>query len=108
MEANASSITLLMFAWISCRGPPRDFDGDRPRFGDRDGYRGGPRAAPGDFGGEKGGAPAEFQPSFRVIDSFFEVEHTNLNSVLSGMKFFYVHPKLSTLQRLKYLQTHLY
>ena len=24
------------------------------------------RGAPGDFGGDKGGAPAEFQPSFRV------------------------------------------
>ncbi|GFP81016.1 40S ribosomal protein s10, partial [Phtheirospermum japonicum] len=48
------------------RGPPR-FDGDRPRFGgDRDGYRGGPRAPPGEFGGEKGGAPAEYQPAFRV------------------------------------------
>ncbi|XP_047065921.1 40S ribosomal protein S10-1 [Lolium rigidum] len=46
------------------RGPPR-FEGDRPRFGDRDGYRAGPRGAPGDFAGEKGGAPAEFQPSFR-------------------------------------------
>ncbi|XP_022764428.1 40S ribosomal protein S10-1-like [Durio zibethinus] len=46
------------------RGPPR-FEGDRPRFGDRDGYRGGPRG--GDFGGggDKGGAPADFQPSFR-------------------------------------------
>ncbi|CAI0546483.1 unnamed protein product [Linum tenue] len=41
--------------------------GDRPRFGDRDGYRGGPRGG-GDFaGGEKGGAPADFQPSFRVM-----------------------------------------
>ncbi|KAK1670623.1 hypothetical protein QYE76_058782 [Lolium multiflorum] len=46
------------------RGPPR-FEGDRPRFGDRDGYRAGPRGAPGDFAGDKGGAPAEFQPSFR-------------------------------------------
>ncbi|KAK6925871.1 Plectin/S10, N-terminal [Dillenia turbinata] len=46
------------------RGPPR-FDGDRPRFGDRDGYRAGPRGPPGEFGGEKGGAPADFQPSFR-------------------------------------------
>ncbi|URD73039.1 40S ribosomal protein S10 [Musa troglodytarum] len=47
------------------RGPPR-FEGDRPRFGDRDGYRGGPRPGgpPGD-GGDKGGAPPEFQPSFR-------------------------------------------
>lgn len=42
------------------RGPPRS-DGDRPRFGDRDGYRGGPRG-----GDEKGGAPADFQPSFQV------------------------------------------
>ncbi|KAM3355034.1 hypothetical protein ACQJBY_025664 [Aegilops geniculata] len=46
------------------RGPPR-FEGDRPRYGDRDGYRGGPRGAPGDFAGEKGGAPAEYQPAFR-------------------------------------------
>ncbi|XP_064950186.1 small ribosomal subunit protein eS10z-like [Musa acuminata AAA Group] len=47
------------------RGPPR-FEGDRPRFGDRDGYRGGPRGGPpGDFGSDKGGAPPEFQPSFR-------------------------------------------
>jgi hypothetical protein len=52
------------------RGPPR-FEGER-RFGDRDGYRGGPRGAPGDFAGEKGGAPAEFQPSFRVINYLLE------------------------------------
>lgn len=45
------------------RGPPR-FEGDRPRFGDRDGYRGGPRGPPGEFG-DKGGAPADYQPSFR-------------------------------------------
>ncbi|XP_077241162.1 small ribosomal subunit protein eS10z-like [Tasmannia lanceolata] len=46
------------------RGPPR-FEGDRPRFGgDRDGYRGGPRGGQGEFG-DKGGAPPEFQPSFR-------------------------------------------
>ncbi|KAG6526373.1 hypothetical protein ZIOFF_016356 [Zingiber officinale] len=47
------------------RGPPR-FEGDRPRFGDRDGYRGGPRPGgpPGELG-DKGGAPPEFQPSFR-------------------------------------------
>ncbi|ERM96440.1 40S ribosomal protein S10-1 [Amborella trichopoda] len=45
------------------RGPPR-FDGERPRFGDRDGYRGGPRGPPGEFG-DKEGAPPEFQPSFR-------------------------------------------
>ncbi|GLJ23889.1 hypothetical protein SUGI_0453970 [Cryptomeria japonica] len=47
------------------RGPPR-FEGDRPRFGDREGYRGGPpRGGPGEFG-EKGGAPAEYQPQFRA------------------------------------------
>lgn len=46
------------------RGPPR-FEGDRPRFGDRDGYRAGPRGPPGEFGGEKGGAPADYQPAFR-------------------------------------------
>ncbi|KAJ4880387.1 40S ribosomal protein S10-1 [Raphanus sativus] len=44
------------------RGPPR-FEGDRPRYGDRDGYRAGPRG--GDVGGEKGGAPADYQPSFQ-------------------------------------------
>ncbi|KAG9149158.1 hypothetical protein Leryth_003162 [Lithospermum erythrorhizon] len=43
------------------RGPPR-FDGDRPRFGDREGYRRG--GAPGGEG-EKGGAPADYQPAFR-------------------------------------------
>lgn len=48
-----------------CSGPPR-FEGDRPRFGDRDGYRAGPRGPPGEFGGEKGGAPADYQPAFRV------------------------------------------
>ncbi|KAJ3675158.1 hypothetical protein LUZ60_004200 [Juncus effusus] len=47
------------------RGPAR-FEGDRPRFGgDRDGYRGAPRGGQGEFGGEKSGAPADFQPSFR-------------------------------------------
>ncbi|PPD80888.1 hypothetical protein GOBAR_DD22184 [Gossypium barbadense] len=45
------------------RGPPRFGDGER-RFGDRDGYRGGPRGG-GDFG-DKGGAPADYQPSFRL------------------------------------------
>ncbi|KAM7257783.1 hypothetical protein ACFE04_013524 [Oxalis oulophora] len=44
------------------RGPPR-FEGER-RFGDRDGYRGGPRGPGGEFG-DKGGAPADYQPSFR-------------------------------------------
>ncbi|KAG6481013.1 hypothetical protein ZIOFF_057604 [Zingiber officinale] len=51
------------------RGPPR-FEGDRPRFGDRDGYRGGPRpGGPPGEAGDKGGAPPEFQPSFRVYFS---------------------------------------
>lgn len=45
-------------------GPPRFEGGDR-RIGDRDGYRSGPRGPGGDFG-DKGGAPADFQPSFRV------------------------------------------
>ncbi|KAK4788928.1 hypothetical protein SAY86_020247 [Trapa natans] len=43
------------------RGPPR-FEGER-RFGDREGYRGGPRGPGGDFG-DKGGAPSEYRPSF--------------------------------------------
>ncbi|KAK2983576.1 hypothetical protein RJ640_023110, partial [Escallonia rubra] len=43
---------------------PRGPTGDRPRFSDREGYRGGPRGG-GEFGGDKGGAPADFQPSFR-------------------------------------------
>ncbi|CAA7059208.1 unnamed protein product [Microthlaspi erraticum] len=47
-------------------GPP----GDRPRgpgerrFGDRDGYRGGPRSG-GELG-DKSGAPADYNPSFRA------------------------------------------
>ncbi|OIW11100.1 hypothetical protein TanjilG_22907 [Lupinus angustifolius] len=45
------------------RGPPR-FEGERRFGGDRDGYRGGPRAPGGEFGGEKGGAPADYRPSF--------------------------------------------
>lgn len=44
-------------------GPPRE---GGSRFGDRDGYRGGPRGPSSDFAGDKGGAPADFQPSFRV------------------------------------------
>ena len=46
-------------------GPSR-FDGERRFGGDRDGYRGGPRAPGGDFG-DKGGAPADYRPSFGVI-----------------------------------------
>ncbi|KAK7253058.1 hypothetical protein RIF29_37460 [Crotalaria pallida] len=45
------------------RGPPR-FDGERRFGGDRDGYRGGPRGPGGEFGGDKGGAPADYRPSF--------------------------------------------
>ncbi|CAN7006370.1 unnamed protein product [Brassica rapa subsp. trilocularis] len=37
---------------------PRFEGGDRPRYGDRDGYRRGGE-------GEKGGAPADYQPSFQ-------------------------------------------
>ncbi|CAH9119722.1 unnamed protein product [Cuscuta europaea] len=43
------------------RGPSRFADGERR---DREGYRGGPRGQPGDFGGEKGGAPADYRPAF--------------------------------------------
>ncbi|XP_070047717.1 small ribosomal subunit protein eS10z-like [Nicotiana tomentosiformis] len=45
-------------------GPPR-FEGDRPRFGDREGYRAGTRGLPGEFGGDNRGAPANYQPAFR-------------------------------------------
>lgn len=50
------------------RGPPR-FEGERRFGGDRDGYRGGPgpRGPGGEFGGDKGGAPADYRPSFGVI-----------------------------------------
>ncbi|CAK7335601.1 unnamed protein product [Dovyalis caffra] len=43
------------------RGPPR-YEGER-RFGDRDGYRGGPRGPGGDLG-DKGGAPADYRPTY--------------------------------------------
>lgn len=49
---------------IVISGPPR-FEGGERRFGDRDGYRGGPRGPGGDFG-DKGGAPADYRPSFGV------------------------------------------
>ncbi|CAN7136443.1 unnamed protein product [Brassica rapa subsp. narinosa] len=45
------------------RGPPRS-DGERRFGGDKDGYRGGPRSG-GEFG-DKSGAPADYQPSFRA------------------------------------------
>lgn len=61
---------LIKVIWIGLMGfvsgPPR-FEGERPRYGDRDGYRAGPKGPPGEFGGEKGGAPADYQPAFRVI-----------------------------------------
>ncbi|VFQ95307.1 unnamed protein product [Cuscuta campestris] len=43
------------------RGPPRFGEGERR---DRDGYRGGPRGPPGEYAGEKGGAPADYRPGF--------------------------------------------
>lgn len=46
------------------RGPAR-FEGGKPGFGgDREGYRRGPA---GPSGSDKSGAPADYQPSFRVI-----------------------------------------
>lgn len=48
---------------IDNSGPPR-FEGER-RFGDREGYRGGPRGPGGEFG-DKSGAPADYRPSFGV------------------------------------------
>eukprot|EP00897_Mesotaenium_endlicherianum_P007158 jgi/Mesen1/6470/ME000330S05494 len=51
------------------RGPrPPRFEGDRPRFGDREGYRSGaPREGGGGYAGaaDKGGAPGAYRPSFR-------------------------------------------
>ncbi|KAK8690679.1 hypothetical protein V6N13_074210 [Hibiscus sabdariffa] len=43
-------------------GPPRFGDGEK-RFGDRDGYRGGPRG--GGYFSDKGGAPTDYHPSFK-------------------------------------------
>ncbi|KAL8199752.1 hypothetical protein R6Q57_013320 [Mikania cordata] len=63
------------------RGPPR-FEGDRPRFGDRDGYRGGPRGPPGEFGRDKGGAPADYQPAFNSINQF-QQDVADIRSLLS-------------------------
>lgn len=51
-------------------GPPRG-DGER-RFGDRDGYRGGPKSG-GEYG-DKAGAPADYQPGFRVPNLSFLVK----------------------------------
>lgn len=58
------SLFLILLFVMLYSGPPR-FDGER-RFGDREGYRGGPRGPGGDFG-DKGGAPADYRPSFGVI-----------------------------------------
>lgn len=55
-------VGFVLWLWIS--GPPR-FDGERRFGGDRDGYRGGPRGPGGEFG-DKGGAPADYRPSFGV------------------------------------------
>ena len=62
MFIHIAVVLIFSIVWISS-GPPR-FEGGS-RFGDRDGYRGGPRGPPGEFGGEKGGAPPDFQPSYR-------------------------------------------
>lgn len=56
------------------RGPPR-FEGERSFGGDR----GSPRGPAADFG-DKGGAPADYKPSFGVIillDALFL--HVNVN-----------------------------
>ncbi|CAI0417113.1 unnamed protein product [Linum tenue] len=42
--------------------------GERRFGGDRDGYRAGPRAPGGDFG-DKGGAPADYKPTYGVSSS---------------------------------------
>lgn len=54
---------LFVTVLICFYSPPR-FEGER-RFGDRDGYRGAPRS--GGESGDKSGAPADYQPSFRVL-----------------------------------------
>lgn len=65
--AACAMILLLIATWSMCmtvsKGPPR-FERER-RFGDRDGYRGGPRGPGGDLG-DKGGAPADYRPYFGV------------------------------------------
>lgn len=58
-----SAFVIIFILW-NCSGPPRT-EGDGPRYGDREGYRGGPRGPAGDYT-NKGGAPAEYQPAFRV------------------------------------------
>lgn len=90
---NAASLRFCLrgsFHWLQCKlgycllyysGPPR-FEGER-RFGDREGYRGGPRGSGGDFG-DKGGAPADYQPSFRVISLFLLKKHLIVFSFLNG------------------------
>ncbi|KAF6152408.1 hypothetical protein GIB67_038031 [Kingdonia uniflora] len=46
------------------RGPP-SFEGGRQRFGERNGYHGGPRGGKGDFAGDMSGGPPKFLQSFR-------------------------------------------
>nr|GFC14487.1 40S ribosomal protein S10-1-like [Tanacetum cinerariifolium] len=58
--AKRDNVTCCIFL----SGPPRE--GERLRFGDRDGYRGGPRGPPGEFGREKKGALADYQPAFNM------------------------------------------
>jgi hypothetical protein len=85
-----------------CRGPPR-FEGERRFGGDRDGYRGGPRGPGGEFGGEKGGAPADYRPSFGVIllvydcfiamkcEIYVSVDLVNVCYVNDSVNFVYLH-----------------
>jgi len=71
----------LIVNWLFLyRGPPR-FEGERRFGGDRDGYRGGPR---GEFGGDKGGAPADYRPSFGVSLLF----NSMLHLFLAGLSIF--------------------
>ncbi|KAF6163597.1 hypothetical protein GIB67_022162 [Kingdonia uniflora] len=58
-SSKTSKLKIMRFIF---QGPPC-FEGNRPRFGDRDGYRRGE----GEFGGDKTGTSAEYQPSFRLV-----------------------------------------
>ncbi|KAL8156115.1 hypothetical protein AgCh_001273 [Apium graveolens] len=61
---------MVWIGWMDFgSGPPR-FEGDRLRFGDRDGCRDGPRGPLREFGGEKGGALANYQSAFRLTEEF--------------------------------------
>jgi len=54
----------LVVPLVPANSGPARYEGDRPRFGDRDGYRSGTRGL-GETG-DKGGAPADYRPSFGV------------------------------------------